>query len=437
MSSAVESCDVVVVGGGVGGLSAAAYLGRAGQSVVLFEKASAVGGRAVTHTLGECLFNLGPHALYRQGPASEVLRDLGVSFKGGLPSPSGAYAVKDGKKHALPGGLISLLTTGLFGISAKLETARLLAGIARIDTHPLQRVTVREWLETAIRTIEVRQLVGALFRLASYTNAPETMSAGAAVAQLQSALSGNVSYLDGGWQTLVDGLRAAAEGAGVRIVSSARVARVQVEDNGCRVELADGTGICAASVVLAIPPAAAAEVVDGGLRDTLRGWADAAVPVRAACLDVALSRLPEPRATFALGIDRPLYLSVHSAFARLAPQGKAVVQVAKYLGTETTDPKSDERELEGLLDLVQPGWRDAVIERRFLPNMVVTNAIVTAARGGLADRPGPAVSGSERLFVVGDWVGPQGMLADTSLASARQAAQMISKRAERKVTMAA
>ena len=46
MSSSVENHDAVVVGGGVGGLAAAAYLGRAGKSVVLFEKASALGGRA-------------------------------------------------------------------------------------------------------------------------------------------------------------------------------------------------------------------------------------------------------------------------------------------------------------------------------------------------------------------------------------------------------
>ena len=41
------------------------------------------------------------------------------------------------------------------------------------------------------------------------------------------------------------------------------------------------------------------------------------------CLDVALSSLPDKDALFALGVDRPLYFSVHSAYAKLAPNGGA------------------------------------------------------------------------------------------------------------------
>ena len=41
-----KNVDVTVIGGGVGGLAAATYLARGGRSVVLCEKASALGGRA-------------------------------------------------------------------------------------------------------------------------------------------------------------------------------------------------------------------------------------------------------------------------------------------------------------------------------------------------------------------------------------------------------
>src|SRR5262249_4558796 len=149
---------------------------------------------------------------------------------------------------------------------------------------------------------------------------------------------------------------------------------------------------------------------------TVRAWAESAIPVKAACLDVALTRLPRPRATFALGIDRPLYLSVHSAVAELGPADHAVIHLGKYLGSADSDAKQDERELEGLLDLVQPGWRDVVAQRRFLPNMLVANALPSAAGGGTAGRPGPRVPGADNLYVVGDWVGPHGLLADASLA---------------------
>jgi phytoene dehydrogenase-like protein len=54
--------------------------------------------------------------------------------------------------------------------------------------------------------------------------------------------------------------------------------------------------------------------------------------------------------------------------------------------------------------------------------------LVTAA-GGTAGRPGPAVSSVANLYVVGDWVGPEGLLADASLASAKQAAHLITQKA--------
>lgn len=424
-----KSADVTVIGGGVGGLAAATYLVRGGRSVVLCEKASALGGRAMTTVMGDVHFNLGPHALYAGSHGTAVLRELGVAFTGTKPSASGAFAVARGAKHALPGGFLSLVTTGLFGLPAKLETARLLGSFGRIDPQPLARVSMREWIDRNVRHPDVRQLVEALVRVATYSNDPECMSAGAAIAQVQGALSSGVLYLNGGWQTLVDGLRAAATDAGVRSQTSARAAGVARDASGWSVQLADGATIRSRAVVMAIGPDAAAALLNGAERTVVQGWADAAIPVKAACLDLALSRLPQAKARFALGIDRPLYLSVHSAYATLGPQGTAVIHAAKYLGRSAGDARATERELEALMDLIQPGWRELVVQRRYLPDMLVANTLPAATSGGNAGRPGPAVPGSDDLYVVGDWVGPDGMLVDASLASAKRAAQMIVQRA--------
>lgn len=77
------------------------------------------------------------------------------------------------------------------------------------------------------------------------------------------------------------------------------------------------------------------------------------------------------------------------------------------------------------MDLLQPGWRSEVVEQYFLPHMIVSNAIVQARTGGLSGRPGPTVPGLPNLYVAGDWVGPEGELADASFASARSAARLI------------
>jgi hypothetical protein len=86
-------------------------------------------------------------------------------------------------------------------------------------------------------------------------------------------------------------------------------------------------------------------------------------------------------------------------------------------------PKEDEKELEELLDLLQPGWRDVVVKKRPLPNMVLSNALVTAANSGLTGRPDPKIE--DNLYIVGDWVGKEGLLSSASFASAKRAAQLI------------
>ena len=421
--------DVAVVGGGVAGLAAAALIARHGRTVRLFEQSHALGGRAQTKQCDGFYLNLGPHALYRGGRGIEVLRELGIEPRGRVPSVSGGFAVRDGVKHTFPAGTISLLTTSLFGLPAKLEAARLLASIGRIDGTLLMGTSVREWLDKTLSHNEVKEFVQAAFRVATYTNAPDLMSAGAAIEQLKKAFATGVLYLDGGWQTLVEGLRLAAERAGVLIETGGKVEAVTRDAAGAvaGLRLADGRLIEASTVVIASSPTAATRLVENAEHTALGRWADQAIPARAACLDVALSRLPRPKATFALGIDRPLYLSVHSASARLAPEGGALIQTAKYRPPYDPDSaETVERELETLLDLVQPGWREVVVHRRFLPDMIVMNAMPAAGADGTRGRPSPEVEDVRGLYIAGDWVGAGGLLVDASLASAKRAAEMIS-----------
>jgi phytoene dehydrogenase-like protein len=420
--------DVVVIGGGLAGLAAATLISKQGNTVRLFEQSHALGGRAQTKQRDGFSLNIGPHALYRGGRGIKVLRELGIEPRGGMPSVSGGYAIKDGVKHTFPAGALSLLTTNLFGLSAKLEAGRLLASIARIDAQQFMDISVREWLDQTLSHREVKNFVLATFRVATYTN-DAAMSAGTALEQLKKAFATGVLYLDGGWQTLVEGLREAGIRAGVNIETGARADIVRRNASGAveGVCLADGRMIEASTVVIATNPSVTVELVEGANQTSLKRWSDEAIPVRAACLDLALSRLPKPKSTFALEIDRPLYLSVHSAPARLAPEGCALIQTAKYLPTDHQDSAEHvERELESLVDLVQPGWRDAVVYRRFLPDMIVMNAIPLATGGGTSGRPSPEVADVPGLYIAGDWVGTEGLLADASLASAKQAAQLIS-----------
>jgi phytoene dehydrogenase-like protein len=324
--------------------------------------------------------------------------------------------------------MFSMLTTGLFELPAKLEAARLLGSFAKIDATEAMRLTCREWADREITHPEVREFILAVFRLATYSNAPDLFSAGVAIEQLKLAVKANVLYIDEGWQTLVAGLADRAEQAGVMVRTSARCVAVERGPDGSvsGVRLDNGEAVGARRVIIAATPQAVLDLVEEAGGFSVKRYAGEAIPVKAACLDVALSTLPRPNATFALGIDAPLYFSVHSASARLAPDGQAMIQLGKYLAPGHSESSSVERELEALLDLIQPGWRHDVVFKRFMPELTVYNAIPEATRGGLAGRPGPAVPDVPGLFVAGDWVGSEGLLADATLASAKHAAELAS-----------
>jgi phytoene dehydrogenase-like protein len=419
--------DVAVVGGGICGLAAAALLARAGKRVSVFEQSKSIGGRARTKIRDGFHFNIGAHALYRSGPAASVLAELGVPYKGTPPAVSGQFAIKGGARYTFPTGPVSLLTTGLLDLPSKLEFARLLRSLERINSDAIMDVPLQEWVDSTVSHRSVRDVLLAVFRLTTYANAPDRLSAGVAIKQLQAGLTSGVLYLDRGWQTLVDGLQEAALKAGASIVTGARVDSLEFGLSGAvkGIRLGNGDHHEAPVVLIASTPAHAATLA-GASHPGLRAWNDESIPVTAACMDVALAGIPQPRSVFGLGIDKPLYFSVHSAAAQLAPEGGALIHLIRYLAPGNRESADLIRnEFEELLDLMQPGWRELLVHSEFLPELVVANRLPEARTGGNLGWPGCTVPEIPGLFLAGDWVGRGGCLADASLASARRAAESI------------
>lgn len=430
MNADISSKSTIVIGGGLAGLAAATYLARGGRSVTLFEKSSSIGGRAETNRQQGFRFNLGAHAIYRGSRAEAVLQELGIKYTGG--SPGDLKAVANGKVHLLPTSTGSLLRTTLLTAGEKWQAGRLLFALQTMKPEDYQTTTLQEWLDGQHVSGRVRWLIEAAARVSSYTNAPDRMSLGFNIEQLRLAQNG-VIYVDGGWQTLVDGLVEAARAAGVRMVTGVHVEAVERDVRGVTgVRLADGTLQPAENVVIAASPRDASRLVDGGTNSILRGWDEQAVPVKAACLDLGLRRLPRPDNAVVMSLDGPFFQTAQSLYSKVAPEGQALVYTIKYLRLgEKADAHTVERELEEFLDITQPGWRDEVVVRRYLPNLTVSNALVTAEAGGVASRPGPQAPGIEGLYVAGDWVGPEGNISSASLWSAKLAAGMILSNVER------
>ena len=158
-------------------------------------------------------------------------------------------------------------------------------------------------------------------------------------------------------------------------------------------------------------------------------------PIEVATLDIALQGEHNSDFYFAAGLDRPYYYSVHSAAAELAPAGNTLLHVAKYLAAEGPESTASEAELEHLLHRLNPGWQQKLIHKRFLPHVRAANRLASASAGGLAGRQAVCIDGLERTFLAGDWVGAQGWLADSSVASALLAAEQVLQNAPTRAQM--
>ncbi|WP_425616312.1 phytoene desaturase family protein [Anatilimnocola sp. NA78] len=421
-----EQNDVVVVGGGLAGLLAATKLAKGGRRVVLLEQAKGLGGRAATTVKGELRFNLGPRALYLHGHAHRLLKELDVPFTGDFPNTGKGMGVYGGKEHQLPRNVSQIFTTTLLSWREKWQLFRFFQQIPTLETASLQHTSLTEWVTTHYGSGAIANLLFGLFRLSTYAADLDALSAGATLDQFRIGLSGNVWYIDGGWQAIVDQLRDIAQQAGVQIRTGAHVHAVRNFESGVLVQATHQPDLRASAAILAVSPQVASLLLGLPEQHALVRWAVEARPVQAACLDLALSQLPRPEHRFELGLDEPTYASVHSAAAQFAPPGVAVIHVMKYLPSETNESARDhEQQLERVLDRWQPGWHSHVLARRYLPAMTVTHALPQAAHGGVAGRPQVAVANYPNVYLAGDWVGQRGQLADASAASAETAVNLI------------
>lgn len=410
----------IVIGGGLAGLVAANGLVDRGAAVTVLEARGRLGGRAESERRDGFLLNRGPHALYLGGAAARRLAELGIPLEGAPPRFRGGVARQEGREHLLPAGPFSFFASRVLAPGGKLELARFLARVLRMDGRSLARLSAAEWLQRELPREDARAVARALLRVASYTADAEALSGDAAVTQLRLGTRPGVRYLRGGWQSLVDALAARAVAGGAGIHTGCGVERLERRGGGWLVVTRAGE-FAAPLVVLAPGSPQRAARLARDVADT-SGWLGGPA-VHAAVLDLGLKGLPRPRHVVAFGVDEPVYMSRHAPPAA-APEAHVLLTLAAYL-REGEDGASSRARLEAVVDAVQPGWRDRLVFERYLPRMTVVSQLPTPERGGLAGRPPVRVPEAPGVLLAGDWVGGEGLLADASVASGWQAAAAV------------
>ncbi len=347
--------DVVVVGAGISGLTAARLLRRHGYRVTVLERQVRIGGNAISERIDGFLMEHGPSSVNAMLPAAPALsRALGLASEecGLTAAVRHRYLVKDGRLRAIP-----LHPAGLF-VSSYLSWRGRLRSLAEILVPPASPEAGEEtvaafWRRRFGPEFEqgvIDPLVGGLFAGCSHQlSMPATFPrivelerrhgsvtrAMMARRRAGSAMPGRRLF---SWRDGVASLpRALAAELGDAVRTGVAVRRIGRTARGFRLELGDRGTVRARALVLATQPHVAGALLEG--LDEPASTALLAIP--APPLAVVFTGFPRRRVAHPLdGVGclaasrerRPVngILFCSSMFPHRAPQG--AVALAAYIG---------------------------------------------------------------------------------------------------------
>ena len=269
---------VIIVGGGIGGLSAAIRLQSQGYQVTILEKNASVGGKMSQISDGDFRWDAGPSVITMKHVFDDLFAAAGRNFDDYvtlLPvEPSTRYFYPDGTKidassdpKRMAAEISKVDKRDVKGYQKYLkyaETIHNVTGPVFIYDHPpspasFAKVPITKWMKadplrsmqdaikSHVRSPQMRQLLG---RFATYVggspyDAPATLNV---IAHVE--LSGGVYYPQGGIYRLAEGMAQLAEELGVEICTDTPVQQIAMKNNHITgVTLANGDKIDAEIVV--------------------------------------------------------------------------------------------------------------------------------------------------------------------------------------------
>ena len=228
--------DVVVVGAGVTGLTAATRLAAAGRSVVVLEARERIGGRLWTDVVDGQMREIGGQWVSPDQTALlETLDELGLETYSRYRDGESLYITRDGELRRFTGDIfpagerteseITRLIEVLDGLTAEVDPA---APWAHPRAQELDQISFRGWLEQQTDDAEARENVALFVAEAMLTKPAHTFSL----------------------------LQAAELGDDVVLNSPVRTIHWEADgDNGHRVTaVSDRATVNARFVIMAVPP---------------------------------------------------------------------------------------------------------------------------------------------------------------------------------------
>ncbi|MFA5367812.1 MAG: FAD-dependent oxidoreductase, partial [Dehalococcoidia bacterium] len=223
-----ESCDVLVIGSGIGGLSAAALLVASGYKTIVVEKSPRIGGRYSTIDHKGFKITTGAIEIEMGGVIQKVFDAVDAKFEATVASTF-KYRI-DGRDYDMPakGGMRAFISALA---ENEEETNRVMGGMKKALAwqEPADNISLRQWVQQYTENEKIIRAFWSLISPTHFVNDDE-LPAGKFFAYLKAPKASAVGIAPRGPLELMESLRKGIEAKGGQVWTQSQVTKIAVED---------------------------------------------------------------------------------------------------------------------------------------------------------------------------------------------------------------
>jgi 15-cis-phytoene desaturase len=428
-SSEVLHQDVLIVGGGLAGLSAAALLAKQGKKVTLIERGQ-IGGRAVTLNLKGFSFNFGAHAIYGRDTSilHQFQKELSLDIDWRDFSPDKAKYDIGHTLTDVPANIKGLFLTKILKGADKLkftfEVFKTMISIEKGKEHQ----SISQWMEEQNLSEEVKKMMLTLASSNFFTSTPENIPSTVFFDYYRRLFKTNkpVAYIGGGWQALINQFVKIIEENNGTIYTKMKAENVLVEENQLKAVVGKDKVFYADEFIFAVPPSELAKLFsETKLNYYFQHYAQYD-PNYVFVYDIGLRERIDVPYTYVYDQKNKLFITDISYYDETCvPEGGQLLQAIAYMKKEDIGNKeaaaSYQENIENMYDKHFHGWRDQLVVPR-----VSKRAIAQEISWTMHQKPLPVnVPDMRNVFFAGDWCEGKGQLSELSFTSAYESSQKI------------
>lgn len=224
-----ESFDVIVIGSGIGGLSAAALAANAGYKTLVVERLPQVGGRSSSTWYRGFNISTGPTMMAIDGPIGEVFKEIKVDFPVRASPPELYYRIRGKNIVSLPKGGLRYVVCQCADSDQEADKVMDALRKAMSWYEPSYSISFRAWLKQFTLNPRIHGLFQGLIASMHTINSDE-LPAGEMIRYLKTmAPIRKFGYPPGGFISIMEALAKKVKDCGGQVRVRTRVKKIASE----------------------------------------------------------------------------------------------------------------------------------------------------------------------------------------------------------------